>query len=41
MGSLHWGYLLDQVEHNSLGHHIDHGALDNVIVRGDKQLYFI
>lgn len=31
--------VVDQVEHNRLGHSVDHCALYNVEVRGNQQLY--
>lgn len=31
-------YLLNKVEHDSFGNHVDHGSLDDVVVRRDEQL---
>lgn len=31
-------YLLYEVEHDSLRNHVDHGSLNDVVVRLDKQL---
>ena len=30
--------LLDKVQHDGLGHHVDHGSLHNVIVGRDEKL---
>jgi hypothetical protein len=32
-------HLLHKVQHDSLGDHVNHGSLDDVIVRGDEELY--
>lgn len=35
------GNLLDKIQHDSLGDHIDYCPLDNVVVGGNEQLYNI
>jgi hypothetical protein len=31
-------HLLHKIQHDSLGDHVNHGSLDDVIVRGDEEL---
>lgn len=32
-------YLLDEVQHDRFWYHVNHGTLDNVVVRVDEEFY--